>query len=280
VSPIQASLQKVFIECLQSMLAPIVRLTLHCGLGYSEFAAASRRVFVDVASKEYGVRGRPANVARISAKTGLPRKVVRTYRTHPAGTAWSPDDEVNPINTVIHYWRFDERFCSSAGMPRDLSYEGELGFVALVKSYAGDIPASTIRQELLREGIAAYTEGGLLTLLRDYSFPESLDEDFLRNAAFSIRHHAETLFHNALLVDSGNVSESEHREFGKFERIAWSRRLSRTEERRFQLWVRDEGSRFIQRADEFISRHEDLSENGSPARVTISGVGIFFFAGN
>lgn len=279
MSPVQASLQRVFIECLQSILSPIVRLTLYCGLGYTEFAAAARRVFIDVASEDYGVRGRPANVARVSAKTGLPRKVVRIYRSQKTESEWSPDDEVNPINTVIHYWRFDERFCSSPGVPRDLVYEGDSGFTSLVKSYAGDIPASTIRQELLREGLAAYTKDGLLTLLRDYSFPESLDEDFLRNAAFSIGHHAETLLHNAVLVDSGKVSETDHQEFGKFERIAWSRRLGPKEARRFQLWVREEGSLFVQRADEFISQLEDLSGSTSPRFVNISGVGIYFFGG-
>jgi hypothetical protein len=65
VSPIQASLQRVFIECLQAMLSPIVRLTLYCGLGHSEFAAAAKRVFIEVASEEFGIRG----IASTSPKT-------------------------------------------------------------------------------------------------------------------------------------------------------------------------------------------------------------------
>ncbi|MDX1402263.1 MAG: DUF6502 family protein, partial [Kiloniellales bacterium] len=183
------------------MLGPIVRLTLYCGLGHSEFAAIVRRVFIDIASREFGVRGRPANIAKISAKTGLPRKVIQRHRTGSSESDWTPDDESSPLNTIIHYWRFDEHFCLKPGEARNLEYEGENSFTTLAKRCAGDIPVTTLRKELLREGIATQDANGNLSLSRDYSFPDSLDEDFLRNAAFSLAHLADTLFHNAVLVD-------------------------------------------------------------------------------
>lgn len=277
MSPVQASLQKVFLECLQLMLHPLVRFTLHCGLGYSEFVAAVRRVFIEVASCEYGVRGRPANVSRIAAKTGLPRKVVSAHRTRSSERDWTPDDEANPINTIIHYWRFDRQFCTTPGNPRNLRYDGPGGFVELVKTYVGDIPASTIRQELLREEIVEYAADGTLILRREYSFPESLDEDFLRNAAFSIKHHAETLVHNALLVEAGHASERDHMEHGRFERFAWSKRLSPESIKEFQLWTRAEGATLMQKAVEFIARHEDLKGDNPRVGSSISGLGVYFF---
>jgi len=277
VSPIRASLQTVFIECLHSMLAPLVRLTLYCGLGHSEFAAVARRVFVDVASDEYGLRGRRANVSKISAKTGISRKSVQKLRTQNHALEWTPDDEVSPINTISHYWRFDEEFGSKDGAAKELRYEGEGGFVALVKKYAGDIPASTIRQEFLREGLAVFTDSGLLKLIRNFSFPERLDSDYLRNAAFSIRNHAETVFHNALLADSGRVSVEDHRESGRIERYAWSRRMSPNEIQEFQVWVRERGDRFLSDAAEYISRRENTNESTNTELPTVAGVGIYFF---
>jgi len=277
VSPVQASLQKVFIECLETMLRPIVRLTLYCGLGHREFAAAVRRVFIDVASYEYGVRGRPANVAKISAKTGLPRKVIRSYRDFSGDSEWTPDNETSPINTLIHYWHFDERFCVERGTPRRLPYKGTNSFSMLAKSYGGDIPISTIRQELLHEGITTQDEQGVLTLQRRYSFPERLDEDFLRNAAFSIRHLGDSLVHNATIVNSGKASEALHREHGRFERYAWSRRLDQNAVQKFQFWVRKEGARFVQQADEYIAQLEDLRPEGSDEQFFVGGVGLYFF---
>lgn len=261
------------------MLAPLVRLTLYCGLGHSEFAAVVRRVFVDVASDEYGLRGRPANVAKISAKTGMSRKSIQRLRTQQRGPEWTPDDEVSPINMISHYWRFDEDFGSKDGIARDLLYEGEKGFVALVKKYAGDIPASTIRQEFVREGLAVISDDGRLRLIRNFSFPERLDQDYLRNAAFSVGNHAETVFHNALLADSGRVTAEDHREAGRLERYAWSRRMSGNDIRKFQVWVREHGDKFLTDADEYISRHENTSDLADAESPTIAGVGVYFFRG-
>ena len=279
MSPVRASLQTVFIECLQTMLAPLVRLTLYCGLGHSEFAAVVRRVFVDVASEEYGLRGRPANVSKISAKTGMSRKAIQRLRTQRRAPEWTPDDEVSPINMISHYWRFDEEFGSKDGTARDLQYEGEAGFEELVKKYAGDIPASTIRQEFLREGLAVVSDDGRLRLIRNFSFPERLDQDYLRNAAFSIGNHAETVFHNALLADSGRVTAEDHREAGRLERYAWSRRMSRSDILKFQIWVRKHGDRFMTDADEYISQLESTSDLSDSGLQTVAGVGVYFFRG-
>lgn len=278
MSPIRATLQQVFLECLHGILRPLVQLTLRCGLGHSEFSAVAKSVFIDVASEQYGIRGRPANAAKISARTGLSRKAIQKFRSRQILKDWSPDEEVNPVNTIIHYWRFDERFCISPGIARDLALSDGASFSALVKSCVGDIPPSTIRQELLREGIARLTEEGNLQLVRNYSFPEKLDEDFLRNAAFSLQHHAETLLHNALMVESGRTSAAEHRKSGRFERIAWSRRLDEVDIDRFQLWVREHGSRFVEEADEFISKHENSSTRNEPSEwMRVAGVGLYFF---
>ena len=277
MSAIQASLQKVFVECLESMLGPIVRLTLYCGLGHSEFAAALRRVFIEVASQEFGVRGRPANIAKVSAKTGLPRKAIHRHRAQIGGKEWTPDDEISPLNTVIHYWRFDERFCSRPGQPRDLQFEGSNSFTTLVRSWVGDIPVSTIRQELIREGIALQNEQGDLSLVQDYSFPESLDADFLRNAAFNLKHHAETLFHNANLIDAGKGSASYLIKSGRFERIAWTRRLNQQAMEQLRLWVRSEGAQFIHEADEYMTQLEDVVSDGSSPENLVGGVGLYFF---
>lgn len=278
MSPIQASLQRVFIECVETILRPIVRLTLYCGFGHSEFAAAVRRVFIDVASDEYGVRGRPANAAKISAKTGLPRKAIQKHRSRAETLDWTPDDEISPLNTIIHYWRFGEKYSKGPGLARDLAYEGDGSFVELVKACVGDIPVSTVRQQLIREGIATQSASGLLTLCRDYSFPDQIDQDFLRNAAFSVGHHLGTLTHNAVLVGSGKGSAVDHIHDGRFERVAWSRRLSEDSVAKLQRWVRECGGEFVEKADEYISQvEEEESKDSSLETTKVAGMGLYFF---
>lgn len=274
MNAIQASLQRILIESLETILEPIVRLTLFCGLGHSEFAAAVRRVFIEVASREYGVRGRPANIAKVSAKTGIPRKTIRRYRGQGYESDWTPDDETSPLNTIIHYWRFGEDYSVEPGLARDLPYEGDRSFSALVKSCVGDIPVSTVRQQLIREGIATQSDDSVVSLCRDYSFPDRIDEDFLRYAAFSMKHHALTLYHNAVLVGSGKGTTRDHIKEGRFERVAWSRRVDRNAAIKLQMWAREYGSDFIEKADERISQ---LEGETSPEPTIVAGLGLYFF---
>ena len=42
----------------RQLLAPLASLLLKCGLTWREFAEVGKGVFVDVASREYGIRGR------------------------------------------------------------------------------------------------------------------------------------------------------------------------------------------------------------------------------
>jgi hypothetical protein len=47
-------------------LRPIARFLMKSGIGYREFAEISKSAFVDVATSDYGLRGRPTNIPRPS----------------------------------------------------------------------------------------------------------------------------------------------------------------------------------------------------------------------
>lgn len=271
------AVQSVLRECLAEILRPIVRLMLSCGMSYGEFDAVAKTTFVQVATEKYGIRGRPTNASRVAAMTGLPRKLVSKIRASSHASDWSPDKKIHPLNTIIHYWRFDEEFSHGPGVPRDLRQEGVGGFLSLVKRYAGDVPPGAIRQELVRSGIAVSTAEGSLRLVRHVSLPDAFDEDFVRNTAFTLANLGDTLAHNAELLrqdaDIQNLSGSTSR---FFERYAWSNRLSSDSIAEFRAWVRQDGAAFIQRADEWLARHE-LGSSSSDTPCPPTGVGVYFF---
>ena len=59
------------------MLKPIARLLLRYNIGFREFAEVLKVAMVDVATSEYGIRGRPTNISRVAVMTGLKEKVDR-----------------------------------------------------------------------------------------------------------------------------------------------------------------------------------------------------------
>lgn len=254
---------------------------LSCGLTCNEFVDIVRRVYVRVASDDYGIRGRPTNVSRVSALTGLSRRVVRQIRDQSEQPTWSPDDAGSPLNTIIHYWRFDPIYCVAAGQARHLEFDGDGGFEGLARKYVSGIPPGTLRKEMLRLGVAQTTQDGKLVLEKHYAYPSALDSDFLRNWAFSLGSLAGTLTHNARLVARQGVTDDMHVREGRFEQVAWSRRMSPHDVPKLQEWARKEGHKFVHQVDEWIAEHETRDDEDHPTEgAATAGVGVYYFYNN
>lgn len=266
--------QVVVLTSLHGVLLPIVKLMLRCGVGCPEFVAVTKAVYVQAATEDYGVRGRPANVSRVAAMTGLSRKEVSRIRSGGTHSRWTPDMEVTPANTVLHYWHFDPAFSDPLGVPRPLPFEGANSFSSLVKTYAGDIPAGAFKKALLKAGTVAQDNGGNLLVKERYFYPASFNEDFVRNAAFALKNLGETLVYNALLTQNSSDVQAVRR--GRFERFAWTDRLDKEAIDQFKRWVRREGALFVERADAWIGQNERPVKSPGRARRT-AGVGVYFF---
>lgn len=273
---LRSPFQTAILNSLESVLLPIVKLMLRCGLGCSEFISVAKSAYVKAATTDYSLRGRPTNASRVAALTGLSRKEVSRIRAETKRNRWTPDMEVTPANTVLHYWHFDPLFCDQAGTPRPLSFDGPASFTALVKRYVGDIPAGAMKKELLRARAIAEQHDGQLVVKERYFYPEAFDEDFVLNAAFALKNLGETLVHNAGLA--GQDSDKSSIRQRRFERSAWTDRMDADTIVRFKRWVRSEGTRFIEIADNWIGENEIRSgSSDSPSRRRTVGVGLYFF---
>ncbi len=154
------------------LLQPIARLFLRFGRGYREYAELSKSAFVVVASEDYGVHGRPTNVSRIAAMTGLTRKEISRIRRRIDDGEGARSDRTTPVREVMDAWRSDAEFLGANGKPAVLSIDGRTGsFRSLIRRFAGDIPEGAMKKELQRIG-AVECDGERLTLLPES--PEKL----------------------------------------------------------------------------------------------------------
>ncbi|MGI9232675.1 MAG: DUF6502 family protein, partial [Woeseiaceae bacterium] len=145
------TLNKAFLILLQ----PIARLFLRFGRGYREYSDLSKAAFVAVASEDYGVHGRPTNVSRIAAMTGLTRKEISRIRARLETGDGAKTERGTPLQELINGWQSNPEFLDHADKPAALSLDGGPGsFQALVKRFAGDIPEGAMRKELQRIGRA------------------------------------------------------------------------------------------------------------------------------
>jgi len=145
------------------LLQPIARLFLRFGRGYREYSDLSKAAFVAVASEDYGVHGRPTNVSRIAAMTGLTRKEISRIRARLENEDGPVVERGTPIQELIAGWESTPEFLDADGEPAALSLTGGTGsFQALVKQFAGDIPEGAMRKELERIGRARIEERVLI----------------------------------------------------------------------------------------------------------------------
>lgn len=273
----RSAIQQTLLSSLASVLRPIVKLLLRGGVGYTEFSSVAKSVFVAVASEQYGIRGRPTNMSRVSAVTGISRKEVSRLRQgHREGSGGDATRTI-PANEVLHYWHHDRDFCSQAGSPNPLPFEGEISFSALVGRYAGDIPPGAIRASLRQAGALDEDERGLLAPRQRFFVATQIDEDFIRGVFFSLANLGNAVAHNAQLraADEGHLRVDAGQLF--LERSAWSDHIPAVSRRTFREWVHREGARFVDSADELLGEHEIPRRSCSREDQRLIGVGIYYF---
>jgi len=273
----RSPVQKTFLLSLAAVLRPIVALALKFGLSRKEFNEVVSAVFITVASEDYGVRGRPANISRISVLTGISRKEIRKTIDSSKIPRWSPEMEASPASAVLHHWHYDMAYCSSPGHPKPLSMDGHGSFSELVRRYAGDVPIGAMRAALERAEVVMINDDGLLAATNRFLHPSEFDEDFVRTLGYSIQNLASTVAYNAGLVHAGVSSSEMNDRLGWFERFAWSGHLNVDTGELFRHWVRTAGSEFLVRADNWMGERAKPESEWDANDSRTVGVGVYFF---
>jgi hypothetical protein len=254
---------RVLGACL-SFMVPVARFLLRVGLSYREFDHVARCAFVRVASEEYGIRGRPTNLSRVSAMTGIPRRNIKAIRESVTDYAFDRRTELSPLADALHLWHSDPRYLDERGAPKKLPLTGaESSFESLVRCCANGLPVGAIRVELLRSGAVTEDEAGLLSLTRRHVVPESGEKKLVTSLSFSFQALASTIAHNA---------NPERRGPGRIERFVESNPVSGESAVRLREILRARIVRFTEEVDDLFA-----SENSSEPRGTKRvGVGVFF----
>ena len=265
----------------RTLLGPVASLLLKCGLTWREFAEVSKTVFVAVASREYGLKGRPTNASRVAILTGIDRKEVARQRARLEAEVPPPPGKTTDATRVLSGWYQDPAFLDADGRPRVLADGGPgPSFEDLCRAHGGDIPPSALRKELLRVG-AVVEEGAGLRAVRRFYMPVRFDAQWLENAGTTLRDLGASISHN-LSVEAPEPT--------RFVGRATNTRIDPAALPAFRAFLEAEGQAFLERVDAWLTAHEragaDSRSRGDGSVATAAdrtlrlGVGLFAIQGD
>lgn len=241
-------------------------MLLRFGVSYRDFDQVCRTAFVEAATDDHGVSGRPANISRVSLITGLSRKAVRqVVESRLNSNLPRPDIRSLPAE-VLHVWHTDSRYSITPGTARDLAWDdGGNSFADLVRQCSSTVSPVTLRAELMHVGAIQESESGLLVANRRSFVPATAAERLIQGLQYGIRPLAMTVAHNSGTTDAHNL---------RFQRIVWNYCLPKGQRGDIDRLVTQRLEEISQEIDDLL--HEANSA-ASPEKPSVFGVGLYHF---
>jgi hypothetical protein len=256
----------LFSACGQ-LLRPIARLLLRAGINWKEFSDLSKSVFVDVATREFGLRGRPTNASRVALMTGINRHEVRRQRALLAAAKPATPTYLNAAQRVLSGWHQDHDYLGPGGQPAEIPETGSgPSFEDLCRRYAGDMPMTALLRELRRVGAIVTESDGLLAVRARSYIQARIDPEKILRAGSVLEDLGDTVVYDLTAPESARL---------RFERRAENANIDPRHVPAFQEFLEREGMAFLERIDDWLTRHEgaaDQARNGPGIRL---GVGVY-----
>lgn len=193
----QSDIQRQILGAFLVALRPLARILLRFGIGFQEFSEISKTAFVDVATSDYGLRGRPTNISRVAVMTGLTRKEVRRIRIKIEAGEQLVTIKTTPMSDIVHRWHSEVDYLDSSGRPLILPFAGDNAtFSSLVRKYGGDIPPGAMRTELKRVGAVEEDKQGNLKVISRSIHPKRRHDKLITAVVHAIYPLISTVAHN------------------------------------------------------------------------------------
>jgi hypothetical protein len=263
-------IQEQIIGAFLVVLKPVARILLRYGIGFREFSEIAKIAFVDVASSDYGLRGRPTNISRIAVMTGLTRKEVRRLRDKIEDGEQTVVVKHTPMWDILHYWHADREFLDTDGRAAKLPFAGNHGsFSSLVRRFGGDIPPGAMRTELKRVGAIREDENGRLVVLKRYFRPKGDHESLISLLIHAVYPTIAALSHN---TDPDRIGSTWP------QRVAFTKAVRKSDVPRLKRVSSDRIVAFTESIDDLFMAYETLNENDiKEEEKTTLAVGVFYF---
>ena len=185
------------IHAFRLVFRPIARILLKAGINWRELAEVCKLTYVEVATQEFGIRGRPTNISRVAIMTGFTRREVRRLRNVLENEGLTKFESMNSATRILSGWYSDHDFTDELGEPLRLTIAGASpSFEALCSRYSGDVAPSTMLKELKHVGAIVEDNNGKLIAQSRIYMPVHMDPDQMLTSGSVMEDLGETVAYN------------------------------------------------------------------------------------
>ena len=257
--------KKPITNALRSLLTPIVKLLVELGFSFRDFSEVAKLVYVDVASNNYGIKGRKTNTSRVAIMTGLTRREVARLRKVIHHDPLELLTAHTVASKVLGAWFTEKRYQNDLGDPRALPITGRDSLSALIDRFRGDIPCTALIKELERVK-SIQVRGGLAKVLARHYMPSALDSPSIERFGSVLNDVGDTIAHNLLSTDPAA---------SRFEGYACNDQISIHAYEAYQVFIDQKAVELLADVDEWLMEHEADRTHERGIRL---GVGIYAIA--
>ncbi len=266
----ESKLHQLLSAAVVRLLRPLVRLLIRNGMSFGTFSDLAKRVFVDIADKDFAIDGKKQTVSRVSVITGLSRKEVSRVLSLPAVADDSAQQEqYNRAARIISGWVNDPDFQNQNDQPAELSIEGnEKSFSSLVKKYSGDVPVRALLDELLRVGAVIKQKNNMLLLKERAYVPRAGDLENVAILGVDVAGLLNTI--------DNNLRPDERQSL--FQRKVYYDNLPEEALQELREMTREHGQALLEKLNKWMMQQDrDTSANSSGTGRMAAGVGVYLF---
>jgi Family of unknown function (DUF6502) len=251
------------------LLRPLTRILLRNGVSFGTFSDLAKWVYVDVATKEFDIKGRKQTTSRVSTITGLSRREVMRVRKLSKPEVTAITERHNRAARVIAAWRREKKFLDETGKPIPLPMEGGgTSFSELISRYSGNVPPRAILDELMHVGAVERLGDGRVSLRARAYIPSSGDVGRLHLLGTDVRHLLSTIDRNLNPGPSGPL----------FQRKVGYDNLPDDVLPTFHKLFSKKAQTLLESADRWLAqRDRDVDPTVRGSGRNQAGFGVFFF---
>jgi hypothetical protein len=260
---------KKLVQSIIKILRPLIQILLRNGISYGTFSDIAKWVYVETASRDFGIQARSPSISRISVLTGLSRKEVKRVKDLPVPADTEFAEQYNRAARVIAAWRREADFSDPEGKPMVLPINGEgPTFAELVKKFSGDLPFRAVLDELVHAGIVEKTADNCVRLLNRSYVPANDQGMKFHILGTDVSHLISTIGHN--------LSADAPQRF--FQRKVSYDNLPREILPVFHSMAALSSQKLLEDLDKFLAAHDrDANPETTGSGRYSAGLGIFYF---